>query len=366
VNILCVIDSLGSGGAQKQIVSLACGLHAKGYKVDILLYHPGQDHFKNEVSKTGVAVYEVPRKNSGFSLSVFLQLRERIASGYDCVISFQSTANIYSAFARFLIPNTKLIACERNSSISLYTPLRRFLSWIALFMSDHVVANSFYNAKYLNGLPGLTHKTVAIWNGYSVNPINVTKYKSNIDNILVVGRVSKQKNGLLLLEALLIFYQRHGWVPKVKWVGRKDSDKDSISIQSQMDDFLEQNSEISRKWSWEGEVDDVQVYYETSDVLILPSLFEGLPNVVCEAMIAGCPVIASNVCDHPILLGEKQERGLLCEPTNIESICNAIENMNDMSPKIKYEMTRNARKYAEGNLNIERMIGKYEQLILSS
>ena len=182
----------------------------------------------------------------------------------------------------------------------------------------------------------------------------------------MVGRVSKQKNGLLLLEALLIFYQRHGWVPKVKWVGRKDSDKDSISIQSQMDDFLEQNSEISRKWSWEGEVDDVQVYYETSDVLILPSLFEGLPNVVCEAMIAGCPVIASNVCDHPILLGEKQERGLLCEPTNIESICNAIENMNDMSPKIKYEMTRNARKYAEGNLNIERMIGKYEQLILSS
>ena len=46
MKILCVIDSLGSGGAQRQIVNLACGLKKKGHDVDVFVYFPEFSFFR--------------------------------------------------------------------------------------------------------------------------------------------------------------------------------------------------------------------------------------------------------------------------------------------------------------------------------
>ena len=46
MRILCVIDSLGSGGAQRQMVSLAQGMVARSHEVEFFVYHPELDHFK--------------------------------------------------------------------------------------------------------------------------------------------------------------------------------------------------------------------------------------------------------------------------------------------------------------------------------
>ena len=54
-------------------------------------------------------------------------------------------------------------------------------------------------------------------------------------------------------------------------------------------------------------VDDIFKYYKDADALIAVSLYEGLPVVICEAMLSGCFVIASDVCDHPRLIGEELE-----------------------------------------------------------
>jgi glycosyltransferase involved in cell wall biosynthesis len=60
------------------------------------------------------------------------------------------------------------------------------------------------------------------------------------------------------------------------------------------------------------------------DALIHPSLYEGLPNAVCEALAAGLPVLISNVCDHPLLVVEG-ERGFLFDPSDPLSIAMSIE-----------------------------------------
>jgi len=46
------------------------------------------------------------------------------------------------------------------------------------------------------------------------------------------------------------------------------------------------------------------------DAFVHPSFYEGMPNVVCEALAAGLPVLVSDVCDHPLLV-EKGVQGFL-------------------------------------------------------
>ena len=114
-----------------------------------------------------------------------------------------------------------------------------------------------------------------------------------------------------------------GVVPCVEWVGRRDLDPESVKMYSSMVDFLDHHPEIKQRWTWRGEIEDIGQIYLNADCVILPSAFEGLPNVICEAMIAGCPVLASNVSDIPILLG-KNERGILFEPLQPSDICRAL------------------------------------------
>ena len=111
-----------------------------------------------------------------------------------------------------------------------------------------------------------------------------------------------------------------------------------------------------------GNVEDIYTHYRNSDVLITPSLYEGLPVVICEAMLSGCFVIASNVCDHPLLMGQEQ-RGLLCDPNSPESICEAIEKLNDMDNADKNKMISSARDFAEKSFTIKKMTESYELLL---
>ena len=102
--------------------------------------------------------------------------------------------------------------------------------------------------------------------------------------------------------------------------------------------------------------------YQESDALILVSLYEGVANTVCEAMLEECFVITSNVCDNEIVIGD-EERGLLCEPLSPESICNAIERLNDMSFEKKSEIVKNARDYVELNFSLNNLIKGWDSLL---
>ena len=66
MKILCVIDSLGSGGAQRQMVNLARGFKSKGYDVEMLIYYPQLNFFRPEVEKAGGRIHEKKKKKRVF------------------------------------------------------------------------------------------------------------------------------------------------------------------------------------------------------------------------------------------------------------------------------------------------------------
>jgi len=368
MKILIVIDCVGPGGAQIQKTLLAKGLYDIGYQVDIFTYYSKEKDkfFVSEVKSYGINVLiSTIKQKKGFSVGILKELRKIILTNkYDVVISSMHTPSTYAAFAMFNYHNTKLIVCEESSSHAPVSIIRKTLFYISCLMADSVVTNSFNETRLLGRWPGLSNKINTIWYGFErfSNKTNKKIVKNTVPKLLVVARVAYPKNGVNLLKALALFYNRNGWVPNLDWAGRNDNDKKSIEMIRQMRLFLLNNPKVASSWKWLGEVSDVGKLYRESDALILVSRYEGFANTVGEAMLEECFVITSKVSDMEILIGD-EERGLLCEPLSPESICNAIERLNDMSFEKKSEIVKNAREYVELNLSLNNSIKGWDSLL---
>lgn len=363
MKVLCVIDHLGSGGAQGQMINLAIGLKAKGHWVEIFIYYPEFDHFRPVLERAGVPIHEVSKRR-GFSLSVLFRLIRLLRQEqYDDVISFLRVPNVYVELSRVFSPRLRLIVSERNSHHDDPHPYTSLALRMLHGLADVVTTNSYSHADWLRKLPWLRRKTATIYNGYALGLEEgaLASDKPPL-KLLVIGRVCKQKNGLRLLEALSLFHQKHGYIPRVAWVGRREGDKANARYCQWMDDYLKNNKEIAECWEWLGQRSDVLDLLKKHRALILPSVYEGLPNVVCEAFFAGLPVLASNVCDHPRLV-EEGKRGFLFDPDDPASIADAIERLVNLDGVQWRALSRNAQRYAVDNLNLERMVDDYERLL---
>ena len=92
-----------------------------------------------------------------------------------------------------------------------------------------------------------------------------------------------------------------------------------------------------------------------------PSYFEGLPNVICEAMACGKPTLAARIGDHAELVGEGI-RGFLFDPFDPLSIAESIRALVLVDDEKYNEMCIRARKYAETNLSSSHCTDEYEVL----
>ena len=86
--------------------------------------------------------------------------------------------------------------------------------------------------------------------------------------------------------------------------------------------------------------------YQKSDIFCLPSYFEGFPNVVCEAMSCGLPILASDVCDNASIVKDGCN-GWLFNPNSEEEIAqNIIKSLKSSFQSI-IDMRQSSRERAE-------------------
>jgi glycosyltransferase involved in cell wall biosynthesis len=179
--------------------------------------------------------------------------------------------------------------------------------------------------------------------------------------LLGIGRIGPEKNLVNLITALARFDEKFGYVPEVSWAGDRDSSQAGRLYCEHVDALLASLPNVQRSWRWLGLRSDVPGLLHEYHALIHPSLYEGLPNAVCEAMATGVPVLASNVCDHPLLIADGS-RGYLFDPRDPASICAAIAKLTELDANAWRGFGRNAREYAVANLGVDKMVGSYAAL----
>ena len=364
MKILLLIDHFGSGGAQRQIVELARGLKRRGHAVEMFIYFPEHDFFRPRIDQDQIVVHEY-RKARGFSSGVVRKLKSLMSRGdIDVVVSYLSSANIYAELAKLVAGGPKLVVSERTSHHDDKSSIAALLRRLMHALADHVVANSRAQSEWLRKRWWLEDKVSCIYNGVDLalhEPRAIAPEPGRDLRLLAIGRIGPEKNAANVIRAMALLHEKGARVPEVSWVGQRDTSPAGLAYCRQVDQLLEGLPEIRKRWHWLGLQSDTRQSLGEHHALIHASFYEGLPNVVCEALATGLPVLASNVCDHPLLVADG-ERGFLFDPTDPKSIAAGIGRLTELDAVAWRRLARNARRYSEDNLGIEKMVAAYESL----
>lgn len=136
---------------------------------------------------------------------------------------------------------------------------------------------------------------------YKSRQKDILKFDSSKLNIVSVGSVNKQKNYKYFMKVINELSKK---TTNFKYyiLGRNPQ-----GLQEQLVDFLKGNN-IEDKVEFVGSVDNPQDYLSASDLFVLPSLYEGFPNVLIEAQMNGIPCIVSDTITEQACLCENVYR----------------------------------------------------------
>ena len=111
--------------------------------------------------------------------------------------------------------------------------------------------------------------------------------------------------------------------------------------------------------------DKVSDLYKSSDALILPSKYEGLPNVVLEAMASKLPILMSKVSDYNLLV-KNDYNGYLFNSNNYKDISLTIEKFIHLNVDDKVIMGKRSYQIVTDNFSENKYIKKYINLFNDS
>lgn len=177
------------------------------------------------------------------------------------------------------------------------------------------------------------------------------------DFVLInVNRIEPEKGVNYLIEALPAILKE---IPDVKLIlVGKGSDEGRIYS-------LIQKHGLSGIIKHFRNVDDAQLfnYYALADLSVTPTLYEGLPLVILEAMAAGLPVVATETAENPQVV-KHGKNGLLVPVANSNAIADAVIKLHDKNMLKKMgDCSRKIIKNYDWKIVAKKAIVKYEELI---
>lgn len=338
--ILLLIDSLGAGGAERQLTGLAVMLAQQGFNVEVC-YFINRDFYLPYLKENKVKTYFLPKALK--PQKRFGEIRKHIkVFNPDAVISFSSSPSMIACVLKMLGSKFNLIVSERNTTqkVTFRVKMRFFLyRW-----ANHIVPNSHSQANFIvNNYPSLSLKMKVITNFVDINkfaPSNAKQYEHEDTRIICVGSIIPQKNIMRFSKAITELYNK-GYKIHVDWYGQNLRDAYAEEIHHYI-----VNNHLEKVVEFHNPTDSIQDAYICSDVFCLPSIYEGFPNVLCEAMSCGKPVLCSRVCDNPNIVCEG-ENGYLFDPYRIEDMVSTMEHYLSLSNEDKVRMGKRSREIAE-------------------
>ncbi len=375
MKVLFIVPNLVAGGAERQIIYLMRGLLERGITPSLFMLDP-VGVFLDEIPD-GVKVY-LPKSHrpSDPSMNQVIHhrnplkiIREIIRvvrkENPDVLYSRHWPTKIPTAFAGWLL-GKKVVLSEANSLTyeMAYRDTRRrsfYLKNIACRLADVVVTVSKGVADGLDQLFKLNSKVRVIYNGLDLEAIE-KKSQEEISHpwfnqaqpiVVAVGRLVNQKGFAHLLDA-------------VKLVNSKTPLRLIMMGDGKLKEELIKQAEelgIKDKVDFLGVKKNPFAYMARCDLFVLSSLYEGMPNVLIEAMALGLPVISTNCPYGPSEIIEDGKNGILIPIGNPQAISEAILRVlgdKQLRDNLRIEAKRRAKDFS-----LENMVSEYTELFLS-
>ena len=392
------LPSLSGGGAEKVTLFLIQEFVRNEYPVDLILNKKKGPYLANVPD--GVRIFELSRssklsarllawrafpedrgllsrtvvftRKSLMTLSKLPALVGYLASERPTVlVSALWYSNVLAIWARTLAQvDTRLAVTEHNTLsltladyLSTQTRDRRTKQMSELIRrlysrADSIVAVSNGVAEDLAATTGLARGRVQMIYNPVITAAIVGLAESAIDNewcenravrvILAIGRLNTQKNFSTLIDA---FHRVRAEKSDLRLIilgeGPLRSELESqIARLGLTDDVL-----------LPGWVDNPYSYMSRARMLVLSSLWEGLPTVLIEALACGCPVVATDCPSGPREILAEGRYGSLIEPGDVDALADAINQTVESS------IDKTVLKQRAGDFSITAGFDAYQDLV---
>lgn len=361
MRVLYLIDCLGSGGAQRQLVTLVNALDRRLVTPEVAVYHP-HEHFRPDLEATSTPVHQLGVMG-GRDPRVLMRLARLIGRGdFDLVHSYITTPGVLARLASGCGRRAAVVISERNVNLGRSRP-RLLVERVLIRCADFMIVNAEAVRRHVERvLPGWRGRIRVVPNGIAWTAPSSDESSAargfrarcltNGAEILlgVVARVAPQKAPHLLLEALARLPRDVLGRISVVWIGARKEERFWASVQSRVESL-----KLGDHIRFLPPVREIRSVYLAIDGLVLPSGWEGFPNVLLEAMAEGRPVIATDVGDAAALV-EHGRSGWLVGPGDVDALAGAMQELAQASPDRRSEMGRAGSSFVRERYSVGRLV----------
>lgn len=321
MKVVFLIDSLGSGGAQRQMTNIACLMKKQGIDVSFVVYADA-DFFLPTLQQAEIPVHKV---DAGSYFDRIRKVRKVLrSSDADTVISFMTVPNIIACLSAIGRKKWKLIISERSCDPTVFGGVKGIAYRLLSVFADFIVCNSEKAVNmWKENCPHLKNKMACIYN--AVNPkaefTPVCEERTGKYKMTVAASFQTVKNSLSVAQAVALLTEEQKQKLQIDWFGRFVAANGDDSVYRQTAAFVQENG-LQDTLVLHPETNEIFKYMADADCVGLFSHFEGLPNVICEAMTIGRSVMMTPVSDYNTLISD--ENGFLCADMTAKSIADAL------------------------------------------
>ncbi len=360
-DIAIYIPSLKGGGAERVMVILANEFTEQGFRVDLVLASATGSYLTEVNSR--VNIVDLGKSRVIKSLPGLIRyLRDHQPAS---LLSAMGHANLVALLAKKLsLSNTRIVVSERNDTSIEKDQQKNFRSVVIHCINkylyrtaDEIHAVSRGVAVSLaNHLNIPIEKIKVIYNPvYTIKILELAQVQVNLPwlrkngqhLIVAAGRLTKQKDFSTLVRAFALIHNKIDARLVIMGEGELRADLELLIVEHG----------LQEKIILPGFVDNPFAIMKHADLFVLSSAWEGLPNVLIQAMACGTPVVSTDCPSGPAEILENGKWGRLVQVGNIEALARAITET--LSQKENPDVLTRASHF-----NLERAVEQYLKILL--
>ncbi len=313
---LFVIPTLVMGGAERVVAVLSSALARAGQDIYVLKYYEKDNEYT--IDDTVKVIYlsegEEKYKQTNIVKRVWI-LRKRIKEvNPDYVLPFLFPVAQAVFLASVGIKSNVFQSIRISPSIAPSSKLKRFLRDYLVYRSKCTFVQNEHQRLYFK--ESARSKIHVLYNPVSDDLFEVEpRFESEEYTICSAGRLEKQKNFKLLIDSFaLAFSQNKNVVLHIYGEG---------SCRSEYEQYILERG-LQNRVILKGRTNNITEGYKNSDLFVLSSDYEGMPNALLEAMACGLPCISTDCPTGPSELIEDHKNGILVPVRNVQEMSQAM------------------------------------------
>lgn len=354
MKLVLVISSLTTGGAERVLSILANSWSKKGWQVVLITTHDdGARPFyflEKSVTHIPILLEDIPSKGHISNLKRVFSLRSIIKSERpDAIVSFLNYTNVLTLLASTFLNIPTIVSERLDPSVHRLPRTWNALRRILYPKADILVNQTEAAASWFRGWMGSKVFVLA-------NPVSKPVFSDSPpefvlpeSSIVAMGRLHPQKGFDTLLKAMVKIRKVN---PKVHLTilgdGPLREELEGLREKYDLNDFV----------SFPGRVKRPQDILKQAELFVLSSVTEGFPNVLCEAMAVGLPVVSTNCPSGPAEIIRSGHNGILIPVGDSEAIAEAVLQLFD-DDAFRLKIGKNAKDISK-QFSIEKIIGEWD------